>query len=108
MFNGSKIDKWADYLISAVRYDSDLNNRMVAYLKVHEDVGHSVGESKTWTKAELIEALAKGKTFVTILRDGSGNWKKGYDVSITVSKEIFIRTDFKSIPGDFLEDLPDF
>jgi uncharacterized protein (DUF2147 family) len=100
--------KWADYLISAVRYNSDPNNRMIAYLKVHVDDGISVGESRTWTKEELIDALIKGKTFVTILRDGSGNWKKGSDVSVTASKEIFIRTDFKSIPGDFLEDLPDF
>ena len=101
-------EKWADYLISAVRYDSNPNNRMIKYLKIHEDVGKSAGESKTWTKEELIDSLVKGKTFVTILRDGNGNWKKGGDVSITSSKEIFIRTDFKSITGDFLEDLPDF
>ena len=108
MFRSVKMNKWADYLISAVRYNSSSNNRTISYLKVHEDVGESVGESKTWTKDELIDALIKGKTFVTILKDGSGNWKRGSDVSIKSSKEIFIRTDVKNISGDFMEDLPDF
>jgi len=108
MFNNVKMNKWADYLISAVRYDSDPNNRMIAYLKVHEDVGESVGESRTWTKDELINALIHGKTFMTIIKDGSGNWKRGFEISIKSSKEIFIRTDVKNVPGDFLEDLPDF
>ncbi len=100
--------KWADYLISAVRYDTGLSNKIISYFKVHIDKGDSVGESRTWTKNELLDALIKGKTFVTILKDKNGKWMKGEEISIASMNEIFIRTDFKNTPEDFLDNLPDF
>ncbi|MBV6419613.1 MAG: hypothetical protein DAHOPDDO_00836 [Ignavibacteriaceae bacterium] len=103
-----KRNKWADYLISAIRYSSESNNRIIAYLKVHMDEGDTVGESRTWAKDELLQAMAQGKTFATIQKDSKGNWKKGEDISITASSEIFIRSDQRKIPGDFLENLPGF
>jgi hypothetical protein len=103
-----KLNRWADYLISAIRYSSDSNNRVIAYLKVHMDEGDTVGESRTWTKDELLQAMAQGKTFTTIQKDSKGFWKKGEDVSITASSAIFIRSDQRKVPGDFLENLPGF
>ena len=102
------MNKWADYLISAVRYRSDSKNRIIAYFKIHTDNGASIGEIRTWTKEELLAALIDGKSFVTIAKKNNGKWMKGSEVSITSNKEVFIRTDFKNIPEDFLESLPEF
>lgn len=100
--------KWADYLISAVRYDTSSKNRIISYFKIHTDTGDSVGESRTWTKDELLDALVHGKSFVTIKKKDNGKWMKVSEVSVTSNKEVFIRTDFRNIPEDFLEDISEF
>lgn len=102
------MNKWADYLISGVRYASGSNNRIISYLKIHIDNGNSLGESRTWTKAELLDALIQGKTFATVRKDGNGNWIRGEEVALSSFKEIFIRSDFRSIPGDYLDNISEF
>jgi len=100
--------KWADYLVSAVRYEPGSNNRIITYFKVHEDIGNSIGESRTWTKDELLNELIRGKTFATILKDQNGKWIKGEEVTISSFKEIFVRSDFKNVPGDYLQNIAEF
>jgi hypothetical protein len=102
------MNKWADYLISAVRYKTDSSSKVIAYFKVHTDNGNSIGESITWSKEELLEALVKGNSFVTIIKKENGKWTKGMEVTISSNKEIFVRTDFRNIPEDLLESLPEF
>jgi len=102
------MEKWADYLISAVRYNSDSGGKIVAYLKVHIDNGDSVGESRTWSKEEILKEFSKGNRFATIFKEFNGKWRKGEVVSISQLNELFIRTDSNNIPEDYLEEIPEF
>jgi hypothetical protein len=102
------MEKWADYLISAVRHQVGSGRRIVSHFKIHSDRGNSIGESITWTKEEVLEAISKGNTFTTIYKDMNGRWKKGMNVSLARVEEVFVRTDSERMPEDKLTDLPEF
>jgi hypothetical protein len=101
-------EKWADYLISAVRYEPASSKKIISYVKVHIDNGEDIGESKTWSKIELLEALNHGKTFITILKNGNGKWLKGEQITVSSFKEVFVRSDFRNLPGDYLDRVTEF
>lgn len=99
--------QWADYLISAVRYDEDRNH--IEKARVHEDNGDTVGAASEWTRSSVVKAIDKGQTFCTILKTSDGKWKKGQDVHIVVLEgKRFIRTDANQVQRDNLGSLPEF
>lgn len=99
--------KWADYGISAVRYDSD--DQYIEKVKVHKDNGETIGSEEIWTRKEVISKIDEKKTFVTILRTNEGKWNKGANVHIiTVDGSRYIRTDSNNRAKDNLENLPKF
>ena len=101
------MEKWADYGISAVRYDQD--DQYIDKVKVHPDKGDSIGQGETWNRKDVISKIDDGKTFTTILTGNDGKWKKGQDVHvITVDGERFLRTDANKQKSDNLENLPKF
>ena len=101
------MEKWADYGISAVRYDQ--NNQYIDKVKVHLDNGGSIGQGETWSRKDVVSKIDDGKTFTTILKSSDGKWKKGQDVHvITVDGEQFLRTDANKRKSDNLENLPTF
>jgi hypothetical protein len=102
------LEKWADYLISGVRYNSDSARRIISHFKVHIDNGDSVGESRTWTKEEVLKAFSNGQNFSAILKDSNGKWRRGEKISIVQLNELFIRTDSKNIPEDYLNEVHEF
>lgn len=60
--------KWADFIISAVRYDS--SGTRIKDLKVHvDDGGSKLSRGKTWTFEEVAQQILNGHTFVTLVRD---------------------------------------
>lgn len=95
------MEKWADFLISAVRYE----NNMITYLKVHPDRGSDIGGGSTWTKNEVLKAMMEGRSFFTIFRDENGSWKKGRSVHFLKENNKFIITDKKDVLTDSLLDL---
>jgi hypothetical protein len=99
-------DKWADYLISAVRYNAAETH--IEKVRVHVDNGDSVGPASEWTRAKVIAQLEAGYSFVTILKS-NGKWQKGATVRIVVIHgEKFIRTDADQTKEDNLGSLPRF
>ena len=101
------MNKWANYGISAVRYDSQHTH--IEKIKVHEDKGDSIGDAKEWSREQVVSAIGLGITFVTILKISDVNWKKGQDVNIvTVNAVKYIRTDKNQEASDNLENLPEF
>lgn len=99
--------KWADLLISAVRYDKDRTR--IERVKVHEDLGEKVGSAKESTRASVVTNIKKGVSYMTIRKAKNGNWKKGEEVHIIkVGNEEFIRTDKNAKAADNLENLPEF
>jgi len=104
------MEKWADYLVSAVRHQVDSGKRIASHFKIHSDKGSSVSESTTWTKDEVLNAITKGKTFMTIYRENNGNWRRGSIVLLSKVEEFFLRTDSEraAAAADNLTELPDF
>jgi hypothetical protein len=99
--------KWADYGISEVRYNQEKTH--IVRVKVHVDKGDTIGSPQEWTRSEVVTALERGKTFVTILKGSDGKWRKGQDVHIvTVNGVKYIRTDKNQRASDNLENLPGF
>jgi hypothetical protein len=101
------MEKWADYGISAVRYNQEESH--IVKVKVHDDNGDSFGSPREWTRNEVVSSLERGKSFVTILRGNNDKWKRGQDVHIvTVNGIKYIRTDKNYRASDNLENLPEF
>ena len=105
---GLTMEKWADYLISAVRYKETFTRKTISHCKVHPDNGDSVGEGTTWSKEEVMDAIIKGNTFVTISKDERGKWKRGINVFMLIAKEVYLNTDSKRNTEDYLVNIPEF
>jgi len=102
------VEKWAEYLISAVRYEENLNNKVISYFKVHRDNGDSVGDGSTWTLEEVLNAMRRGETFLTISKANGGKWKKGNSILITNSNKLVLNTDSKKLLHHDLVVIPEF
>jgi len=99
--------KWADLLISAVRYSADETH--IEKVRVHEDLGEQVGSPKISSRTDVVSNIKNRLTYMTIVKNAKGNWRKGQEVhTIRVGNEEFIRTDKNSVAKDNLENLPEF
>jgi hypothetical protein len=101
--------KWADYLISAVRYTESNNKNYISQLKVHSDNDDNVSEASTWTKQDVINKIDNNFSFKTIYKNKENQWSKGEDVKkIKIGINYYLRTDSNNTPKDNLENLPEF
>lgn len=99
--------KWADYLISAVRYNT--NHTHIVQVRAHEDTGESVGEGKIYDRQTIVDAINNGSTFVTIYKTNDGKWNKGQTVFIIkVNGTSYLKTVDNGKEEDNLENLPEF
>jgi Protein of unknown function (DUF3892) len=100
-------DKWADYLISAVRYNSAETH--IDEVEVREDKGENAGLPSTWERSNVVSSLEGNYTFMTIVENSNGRWDPGADVGIvTVGGTKYIRTDADATAADNLGELPGF
>ena len=96
--------KWADYGITAVRYDS---LGRIEELEVREDTAGDLQHAQRWRRHHVINDSKKAKTFVTLIEVSPDHYKKGLPVNIVrVEGDKFIRTDTDPIGEDHLEGLP--
>ena len=99
--------KWADYLISAVRYNPAGTH--IDEVLAHEDRGETVGSGISANRAEVVRALEIGTTFMTIFMGPDSRWIKGASVgTVTIEGEKYIRTDADRTKKDNLDRLPQF
>lgn len=98
------MNKWADYLISAVRY-SKQRQEYITYAKVHHDKANHIGKGYTWSRDEIIAALISGKSLMTIYRKDTGDWKKGSVVNLIRHNDSIIITDSERSNSDHLSGL---
>lgn len=100
------MSKWADYLISAVRFNEAETH--IVKVKVHVDNGDTVGASSEMTRQDVISKIDEGITFATIY-DNNGKWKLGAKVkTVTINGTRYIKTYADSTTADNLDDLPTF
>ena len=71
------MDKWADYGISAVRYDEE--HKHIDKVKAHKDNGDTFDSPTEKTRNSVVSSIESGTTYVTILKSADKNWKKGED-----------------------------
>ena len=99
--------KWADYCISAVRFNS--THTHIDYVRAAVDNGSTLGVWQDYTRATVIAALKKGTTFVTVYRGSDGNFRKGQPVYVIVVRGVeYIKTRDNGRAEDNLDDLPEF
>jgi hypothetical protein len=99
--------KWADYGISHVRYDAQHTH--IQKVRVRADQGEDFGDSHDWSRVSVVNSIERGNTFVTILRDSDGKYRRGQDVHVvTIDGVKYIRTDQNSTAADNLGSLPEF
>lgn len=99
--------KWADYLISAVSYNSDHTH--IVQVKAHEDKVDSMGEAKVYNRQTIVDAINNGTSFVTIYKNSEGKYNKGQKVYvIKVNGVGYLKTVDNSKEEDNLENLPEF
>lgn len=98
--------KWADYGISAVRYNT--SHTHIDRVRAHQDNGDTIGVGTEYDRATIVKAIKDGVTFVTIVSSG-GNWQKGQPVYIIkVNGVEYIKTVDNGQARDNLENLPEF
>lgn len=72
--------KWADYCIYAVQFNE--KHAHINRVRMKPDKGDELGSSLGRSRKDVVNALKKGTTFVTIFKGDGGNWKKGEKVKI--------------------------
>jgi hypothetical protein len=102
------MQKWADYLISAVKSGPTVTH--IDSVEVHSDFGCVVCENLIISRAEIIANLKKGFTYTTIQKTAMGKWRKGEDVHLfTVNGEEYVKVgENDSKPCDSFENVPEF
>jgi len=101
------MEKWADYCISAVQFNADGTH--INKVKIREDLGEKLGKEIECTRAQIVQAIADGTTFVTVVRDRkTGEWEYGAPVTTVTLKTVFLKTESDSTTADNLDNLPTF
>lgn len=101
------MSKWADYGISAVRFNDARTH--INKVRIHPDNGETIGASIEHTRADIVAAIKKGITFVTIFKGSDGKWQKGQPVRIIKVNGIeYIKTVENGKAVDNLDNLPEF
>lgn len=100
------MEKWADYLVSAVRYD--YSQSYIVQARLHIDNGKTIGNAFAWNRGQIVSAIEQGYSFITIyLREGT--WNRGEDVHTVIVRGVtYIRTDSNYRAADNLGNLPTF
>jgi hypothetical protein len=100
--------KWADYLISAVKYEETNTTRHISQVRVHVDNGETVETGSVWSRKEVMNKLDNGLTFMTIITNAKGDWAKGASVfKIEEFGDYYIKTKPDKTKKDNLESLPE-
>ena len=99
--------KWADYLVSAVRFDVHGNH--IDWLRVHVDNGDTVGPGNTYSRPDVVAAIKRGVTFMTITAGSGGTWNQGQRIYVVpIGGSEFLETYADSTRLDNLDNLPRF
>ncbi len=99
--------KWADYLISAVRFNAAETH--IDKVRTHADNDSSIGSAVDIERSTVVSRIEAGNTFETIYKDTDGKWKRGKRVKIVVINGVkYIKTYADNTTRDNLDDLPRF
>jgi hypothetical protein len=99
--------KWAEYLISEVRYSPD--HSRILQVKQHKDLDGEVSEGEIVDVSLVASNLKKGKSYMTIHNGSSETWKRGEMIrGFQIDGEYHIRVDKNKVNQDNLGMLNEF
>jgi len=99
--------KWADYIITAVRFNSSGSH--IEAVEIRPDEGAKAGSASEATRAQVVASLEAGTTFCTATVGSDGKFQKGAAVKIyKYDGEKYIKTKADGIKNDNLDNLPTF
>lgn len=101
------MEKWANYYISAVHFDSEyLRAKKV---RVHRVIEPYPSTPESVSREDVIKLIEGGKTFVTISPGLDGKWQKRLEVrTVKIDGSTFLRVDDRSDPDDHLGNIMPF
>ncbi len=100
--------KWADYVITAVRFNS--KHTHIDKVRACKDSGDSLEATKEYERQAIVKAINEsGISFITAFKSNDGKWKKGEDVFvINIDGINYIKTKKDHTKKDNLDNLPEF
>lgn len=99
--------KWAEYLISEVRYSPD--HHRIVQVKQHKDLDGEIGEGEIVDISNVASNLKKGMSYMTIHNGSSETWKRGEKIrGFQIDGEYHIRVDKNKVSRDNLGMLNEF
>jgi hypothetical protein len=89
------MEKWADYLIYAVKTNPDQTH--IDSVEVHSDFRSLVCETLFLSRNDIIDNIKKGFTYTTVYKTKTGKFRKGENIYlVNVDGKEFLRTDTKN------------
>ena len=96
--------KWADYLISKVKYDK---NHLVSVAIRHKDTLNGITEGKPIDRLSISSDIKNGLVYITIY-SGNNSWKKGNKIrTFSINGFPYLRIDKNKDKLDYFGDLPE-
>lgn len=101
------MSKWADFGISEVRFNAPHTH--IDKVRVRPDNEKSFGLPIEYSRLDIVSAIRKGTSFVTIFKGDEGNWNKGQSVFvIRINGQDYIKSVENKTEKDNLDNLPEF
>lgn len=92
--------KWADYLVSAVKYDAD---KKITQVMQHKDIDGQISGGELVDRDTVTTNLKKGATYATIFNANS-SWQIGDQIRLIRAGSAYsIRTDTNKVEYDNLK-----
>ncbi len=99
--------KWADYVITAVHFNSAGTH--IDEVQTREHTDDKLAAATTRSRASVVSLLESGSTFCTATKSSDELWYKGAMVKIvTIEGTEYIKTKADGIKKDNLDNLPTF
>ena len=96
--------KWADYLISKVKYDK---NHLISVAIRHKDTLNGITEGKPIDRLSISSDIKNGLVYITIY-SGNNSWKKGNKIrTFSIDGFPYLRIDKNKAKLDYFGDLPE-
>ncbi len=97
------MDKWADFLISEVNYNSD---HLISVAIRHQDTKKGITKGKSVDRLTIASDINNGLFYITIY-SGKNSWKKGHKIqTFSIRGNPYLRIDENKVKLDYFGDLP--
>ncbi|WP_179370584.1 DUF5679 domain-containing protein [Nitrosopumilus ureiphilus] len=96
------MDRWADYLISEVSYDSE---HLITVALRHQETEQGITKGKPIDRLTIASDIKNGLIYITIY-SGKNSWKKGHKIqAFSIEGTPYLRIDGNRVKLDYLGDI---